>query len=251
MLELLLSGYPSVTPVTGPPPVLLYDPVQGKDIISNNITEVITGTGITVNASRLLNGHGVKEFAAAGNGQVKVNFTTPLNFDNGDWTIEYDSIVDTFPATDKYTNSFYMYGSTANQYFYSIFGNLGEGLQSEYFKGTYASGNYDTTWRYGQNRINYQGIAQRRAIVKKGSVINVYLNGSRVTAQNKLSGNAGITTTENIPNVATGLFPYMLLGYINSNFPSYKGAFGRFAVYNYARYTTSGYSVMPIEASGA
>lgn len=121
MLELLLSSYPSVTAVTGPPPTLLYDPVQGKDIIGNNITEVITGTGVTVNASRLLNGHGVKEFATSGNGQVKVNFTTPLNFDNGDWTIEYDSIVDTFPATDKYTNSFYMYSSTANQYIYTPF----------------------------------------------------------------------------------------------------------------------------------
>jgi hypothetical protein len=250
MLELLLSGYPSASPVTGPPPTLLYDPVVGKDIIGNNITEVITGTGVTVNSGRLLNGFGVKEFAAAGNGQVKVNFTTPLNFDNGDWTIEYDSIVDTFPATGNYTNGFYLYGSTANQYIFSMFGNFGEGLQAEFFKATHVNGNYSNTWRYGLNRINYQGVVRRTAIVKKGSVINVYYNGSRVQVQNLLSGQGG-TTTENIPNVATGLFPFMLLGYINSSFPSFKGAFGRFAVYNYARYTTSGYPVRPITTSGS
>lgn len=248
MFELLLSGLFVEEPVTGPPPFLLYDPVVGRDIIGNNITEVITGSGVTVNANRLLNGFGVKEFAASGNGQVKVNFTNPLNFDNGDWTIEYDSIVDTFPGTSVYANSFYMFSSTANQYLFTAFGNLGEGLQAEFFKATHVNGNYSNTWRYGQNRINYEGIVRRTAIVKKGNVINIYYNGSRVIAQNLLSGQGG-TNTENIPNVVTGLMPYMLLGYINSSFPSYKGAFGRFAIYDYPRYTKASYKVMPIVAT--
>lgn len=231
--------------VTSKSAIFMFDPVVGKDIINDNCTFSSSG-GYTPNASRLLNGKGVAEYLNTSSAGL-VTFKSAINLNTSDWTIEYDAQVDSFAGNTQYQNDLYFNTSVASNYLFSVWGNSGEGGTKQFFMGSHTGGNYDNTWQYGLVRDQYVGQVIRTAIVKRGSVVNVYRNGVRQTAHNKLTGNTGITTTEDIPSRTIGNLTSLQLGYINASWPSYVGAMGRIAIYDYAKYEGSNYSVNPIE----
>lgn len=249
MFELMLNPSGGTgTPIPNTPPVLLYDPISGTDLISDNITEVVNAN-TTADSTRLLNGNGTKKYTANGSGAT-LTLKTPMNMDIPEWTIEYDAVADTFPAGSSYQNDFYMYTSLSGGYIWSIWGDTGWNNQMQTFAGQYVSNSTidnANTYRFGPLKTDEAGVVRRIAMVLKNGQITVYKNGTRIGLAADLASK-GNPTVLSYPKRSVGNLNKIVLGYINANFPSYYGAFGRLAIYNYARYAGASYTVKPIAA---
>ncbi len=238
MLEQMLN-VDVAKPAPKPPPVWLFDPTTGKDLVNNNATLQLLN-GAVVNDVRPINGRNTINWAAT-NARAVVVLPTPLVLGE-DWTIEWEA--NTAPMV---LNTDYLYEIIgdlvqASNFLYTVWGDSGYSFQMRMCCGP--TDNQAYIWRSGWARNVIPNGPRQHAFVSRKGVVEYYQNGvkqSSITNWNATVNSGQQVTTPTWTVRATNpAIKQFRLGAANDSLKGpINGGFGRIRISNYARYSTS------------
>lgn len=234
MMEQFLSQT-FAPPAPAHPPIWLFDPATGTDLVAGNASLSLFGGGV-VNSSQPIYGYDTIEWPTTASGGV---ITIPTNIQLGDnWTVEWQAYAAVAPVLNEYNYELLGYTTSATDFIYTVWGDSGFSYQMRMAFGPFTD--QAKVWRGGPARNEIAGIVRTHAFVCSNRVVSYYYNGVRQATL--INWNATIDASK---QVTTPTFPMgtpfaplrqFLIGSPGGANKGMVGRFGRIRISDFARY---------------